>query len=267
MVQSPYEPEVYQRARPDYPWELFQPMLVFLSAQVCSARSEGRDLEFLDLGCGTGSVYRSLEPALSSWRAHWTLMDPNPKMLERFAPSEDSKVSIQVGAAKSLGDSSKFFDAIWVGSAWHWLELAEIQEVFGRLRPGGTLWVGEYQLPKLMPTHHPLNEWVRRSFNEIWKFEDQIPRGSLEQMTEVVRKHPEMSEVSRTRLKEKKRLNLEAFVEFVFSQARFLDFENRTKNLDERNRVFEALAGLWERPGELDFYLDFDSKVFKKRLI
>jgi ubiquinone/menaquinone biosynthesis C-methylase UbiE len=263
MVNSPYVPNEYHQSRPEYPAELILPLRSGLPMRP----------KILDLACGTGLLAKSAEAVLGPWVPEWWMLDPNPELLKLLNESGDwAQAKTVLASAEQTGLGSAMFDLVLVGSAWHWFQGTAADEVCRILKAGGLFWVGEYQFPKLELGSKPqgedtLNDWVRRQFNEVWKFSEQQPRGGFAEITQPIQAHRDLHLKSVLSCSRVRSLELHDFANLIFSQARFLDFEARTKSLDERKRVLATLVQQFSSAFPGNFRYQYEARIFKKRLI
>ena len=187
-MKPPVEPgrhdaTLYRDHRPDYPPELF----LDLKESLAGTHDPSKLLHVLDLGCGTGQSIRSAHRALGQTPVQWWGVDPSPAML-RGAEANLREIEppprLELGNAEKIPLPDHAVDLVIIASAWHWFEpIAALREIQRCLRPGPGLGASpililEYQFPTCLD-HPALSDWVRRSFNGRWKFEDQKPRGKL----------------------------------------------------------------------------------------
>jgi ubiquinone/menaquinone biosynthesis C-methylase UbiE len=268
-LRSHYHPEHYDLSRPIYPIELFDPVKGTIGRVLPASPV------VLDLGCGTGLVWNSI----STWALgmEWVLLDPNAALLEtavqKMKPLHSSQpfsVTPLCAAAEAIPLADDSVDLILCGSAWHWFKPAALREVARILRAAGAIYIFEYQFPKLEQDPHHLNEWVRRQFNESWRFTDQAPRGYLFEMTAGLRVQPEFSQTRFHSLQRSLPHSAEFFTEVIFSQARYLDFELRNgkeKALDLRQEVFRGVLARFPDPETAAFAYRFEGLLFQKRQV
>ncbi|MBS1959097.1 MAG: class I SAM-dependent methyltransferase [Bdellovibrionales bacterium] len=272
MIHSRYHPELYDLSRPIYPMELFAPLRVVMGRRL------PEHLSVLDLACGTGLVWNSVHPMIEALDLEFIQVDPNRALLEAAtaklaaAPSSAKTftTSAYVASAEQLPIGSASVDVVLVGSAWHWFKVAALSEIERVLKPGGAIFVFEYQFPKLESDTLGLNEWIRRQFNETWKFEDQVPRGNLYEKTQSLRDHSEFSQIASRHLEKSLEHSADFFSEMIFSQARFLDFETRNekqKVLDVRNETREHVKTRFGTRKEAAFAYRFEGFLFQKRQV
>jgi SAM-dependent methyltransferase len=114
---------VYERARPGYPDVAIDWLLPSGNPQV------------VDLGAGTGKLTR----LIAARNVEVTAIDPSVGMLEQLRQGLPTVPALQ-GAAEQLPLHNDSFDAVLVGQAWHWVDVARASaEVARVLRPGGRL--------------------------------------------------------------------------------------------------------------------------------
>lgn len=234
---SRFDPESYLRYRVEYPSALFAPLASFVGGRADS-------LHLLDLGAGTGLSTRSFLKFFGGV-ARATLMDPDPAMLAGVE-SWKQEAAAEIHTCRGSGETfvmDEPVDLVLVGSAWHWMNLqATLRNIQNVLKPGGALFIFEYQFPKAQEqgTGRAINEFIRRSFNSLWKEPDQIPRGSLEELVQGVREHPQFSFRGESRIESELPLGIEEFFGLILSQSRYLAFERGI----HPERIQEARAGL-----------------------
>jgi SAM-dependent methyltransferase len=246
---SKFDPGSYLRSRVEYPVALFSPLSTFVGTQAGSLR-------VLDLGAGTGLSARSFLrffPEVDSL----LLVDPDPAMLAvaeaSFAGSGFPEVGTLVSGGENLGTPDPV-DLVLVGSAWHWMNTRSTIEAIRRvLRPGGCLFVFEYQFPKAKGVEGAgLNEWIRRAFNRDWKESDQSPRGSLKELVSGFHAHPDFAFRGESRVEQDAEMGVEDLFGVIVSQSRYLAFERRLDGpgVDrQRQGLLEDLRQNWgERP-------------------
>lgn len=271
MTQSNlYSPSSYDRSRPIYPTELFDGLRA-LMGQVLP-----QELQVLDLACGTGLVWNSIATFTQGMPLCFHLIDPDAKLLElalkkmEVASSQNPllRYEAQVGVAERIPLPDESMDILLVGSAWHWFKPESVQEIHRVLKPGGAVYIFEYQFPKMESDALGLNEWVRRQFNEEWKFTNQSPRGTLREVTQTIRDHDSFSQRRFCELQRTILHTPEQFSEMIFSQARFLDFEKRfQKPLDYRFGVSADVRQRFGNALEGAFLYRFEAFLFQKRRV
>lgn len=184
---SKFDPEFYRRFRPYYPAELFVPLAAELRK-----RASAPGPRVADVGCGTGHSTLSMLPVLlaDDPEARVIGVDPDPAMLAAardLCRERGQAVEFVVGSGEETGLHGASFDAVTVGSAFHWMDGARAREEFIRLlKPRGLVMIYEYQFPKSL-SNPALNEWIRREFNLRWKAPNQTPRGDFESVTRFFR--------------------------------------------------------------------------------
>ena len=259
-----FEAESYSRFRILYPEVVFEGL-----KSVCAATG-GERLRVLDLGAGTG--FSSLSFLRFFPETDLVLVEPDASMLEasREVLADHGGHCEWIHSRAENFTVSKPVDIILVGSAWHWMNPEQtLQSILSSLRPGGAILVFEYQFPKAKE-ETALNEWVRRSFNLKWKPGTQKPRGTLVEITQTIRDHAGLSEVSRRELTKQEVLSAEDFFGVIVSQSRFLDYE-RTLNSSEKNEnraeLLRELGDFWKEKQGISFEYSFQSIVFFRRWV
>ncbi|MBU6154675.1 MAG: class I SAM-dependent methyltransferase [Bdellovibrionales bacterium] len=264
---SRFDPESYLRYRIEYPEELFLPLAPF----VCQRRSP---FHLLDLGAGTGLSTRSFLRFFPGVERA-TLVDPDPAMLavvKGWQHDVDTDVRIHLGTGESF-EACEPADLILVGSAWHWMNTqATLESVKRALKPGGALFIFEYQFPKVREGGRGfgINEWIRRSFNSTWKEQDQKPRGSLQELLKMVRQHCDFSFRGETRMERDFALSSEDFFGLILSQSRYLAYERQFEKEQItvlRAQLFQNLRQIWEDGATHSFVYRFHGVRFQVRSV
>lgn len=248
---SKFDADYYRRFRPYYPAALYAEL-----ARSLVERGGQAPWAVADLGCGTGHSSESLLRAIPDARVRG--VDPDPRMLEQaiaICPRGD----FSEGSGERTGLPTQSFDAVTIGSAFHWMEpLAAREEVRRILRPRGALLVYEYQFPKAAALAE-LNEWIRREFNLRWKAPGQKPRGAFDAVTACFRGDPGFVRISDRRIPMVQSLDSIALTGLILSQSRVLHYENGLTpeegarfRVDLGRRMAEMLGN---RPAEFDFSL------------
>lgn len=263
-----FEPESYSKFRILYPEKLFEGLKSFCRS------SPDQPLRVLDLGSGTGLSAASFASFFSGPPVEFVLIEPDSAML---AASMKTLEAGEILVERLCGSAEDFtlsrpVDLVLVGSAWHWMQAEQtIQSLLKALRPGGALFIFEYQFPKAKTEDGlKLNEWVRRSFNLKWKPDLQKPRGSLFEITEKIRSHSEFSQISQAEVIQEQALGVEQFLGAIISQSRFLDYEKKLSSvlaLEERGRLRAELEKFWGSDQKLSFQYSFQGLVFRRRSI
>ncbi|WP_234988187.1 class I SAM-dependent methyltransferase [Demequina sp. NBRC 110056] len=114
----------YERGRPGYPADAVAWMVGASPLAVVA-----------DVGAGTGKLTRALVAA-----GHGVIaVDPDPQMLAALAAAVPEAGRVE-GTAERLPLAAQSADAVVLGQAWHWVDVAEGSAEIARvLRPGGTL--------------------------------------------------------------------------------------------------------------------------------
>ena len=114
---------VYERARPSYPDASVDWLLPNGSPRV------------VDLGAGTGKLTR----LIADRGVEVTAVEPSAGMLEQLRRALPTVPALQ-GTAEQLPLDDGSVDAVLVGQAWHWVDVARASaEVARVLKPGGRL--------------------------------------------------------------------------------------------------------------------------------
>ena len=263
-MQSKFSPETYSRFRHEYPLQLFDVLKGKLNC------FQDQPLQVLDLGAGTGLVSTSFLKFFS--HAEITFIEPDASMLgaakTAFSETPHAHRFIQ-STAETFSLPAASVDLALIGSAWHWMKPAPTLETLGRvLKPGGLIFIFEYQFPKTENTHSELNEWIRRQFNLVWKAPVQNPRGSLAEITQPLRDSSLFSEVRSTQFVHERLLSPEFLAGTIFSQSRYLHYseslpENERQMDCEKTRI--ALQGFFGEKPELLFRYPYQGYLFQKR--
>jgi len=106
-----------------------------------------KQLQFLDVGCGTGLVGHFASLHCSERVNHMTLLDPSASMLDRIrerASQWPFETTIQHGDIDAL-NSQPLYDVVTINSVLHHVvELdAFVNKVQGLIKPGGLLLTGQ----------------------------------------------------------------------------------------------------------------------------
>jgi SAM-dependent methyltransferase len=271
-----FDPDRYQQHRIFYPQALFEPL-----KPVLGPRSDGI-IRVLDLGAGTGNSAWSFRQFYRG-ETDFTLIDPDPAMLERVLPLDfgsgarvRSRVASSHEIERALPDGSleqSHFDIALAGSAWHWMQASEtIRALEACLVPGGAFFVFEYRFPRVVggADASGLNEWIRRSFNLHWKTPDQKPRGSLRELTEPLRAHDAFFERSSVECIGESEIDPEGFAGVVVSQSRYLAYERTLPDEAARERarseLIREIKTRWPEPHPVRVEYDFQGFLFVRRL-
>ncbi len=270
-----FDPDTYQQHRIFYPQALFEPL-----KPVLGPRSDGI-IRVLDLGAGTGNSawsFRQFYPG----EIDFTLIDPDPAMLERVLPLDfgpGTRVRTRVASSheieSALPDGPREqspFDIALAGSAWHWMHSSEtIRALEARLVSGGAFFVFEYRFPRVVggADASGLNEWIRRNFNLYWKTPDQKPRGSLRELTEPLREHDSFFERASVECIGEFEIDPEALGGVVVSQSRYLAFERTLPDEAARERarseLLQEIKNRWPESRPMRVEYDFQGFLFARR--
>ncbi len=219
---SKFNPQFYKEFRPFYPSETF----VGLRTELLK-RGFSEPFQIADFGCGTGHSAASF--LKTPVKAEIIGVDPDPAMLAEAQNLSTrlglESVQFQVGSGEATNLPDGRFDAIMMGSSFHWMNPEKTKdEVLRVLKPKGLVWIFEYQFPKA-PALPDLNEWIRRQFNLYWKAPGQKPRGSLKEITHVFRGDPRFEFISDRRPPMEQTLSVDELAGMIFSQSRVLCYE------------------------------------------
>lgn len=184
---TPYFAEEYLKYRVTYPSILLKPAWEFIKKlsqeQIC----------ILDLGCGTGEVLLSSKEFIKNFNKirKWIHIDRDEAMLKE-AMLRTQNIAIESkfemlaieGVSHLLQLENSSVDFVFIASAFHWMKLKETAFELQRvLKPGGAVFILEYQFPKLVGEGEgEFNENVRRLFNTEFKAPGQTPRGTLKKL-------------------------------------------------------------------------------------
>ncbi|MDE2079646.1 MAG: methyltransferase domain-containing protein [Patescibacteria group bacterium] len=129
----------YQRYRKSHPTEIFEKLLSLLR--------ERQYATVLDLGCGSGKSTESLVREGMGV----TGCDPDRRMLRTAAQRAQKKqlpIAYVFGRAEQLPFRDGNFDAVVVGSAFHWFaHKRAVLEIKRVMNPGGLLYIFQYRYP------------------------------------------------------------------------------------------------------------------------
>lgn len=147
--------EAYESGRPDYPRETVEWMLA-------PARVAGRALRVADVGAGTGKLTRTVVEA----GADVVAIDPDAAMLGALRENVHG-VPTFVGTAERMPLPDASVDAVLLGQAWHWVDVAAASAEAARvLRPGGVLGLVWNIRDESVPWVRRLTETMRGSHAE-----------------------------------------------------------------------------------------------------
>lgn len=163
-------------------------------------------------------------------------VEPDAGMLaEARAALPAERTQFLQAPAEATGLPAQSADAVMIASAYHWMNRPAVNaEILRLLKPGGRVQIFEYQFPKA-PEHPRLNEWIRRQFNTTWKFPQQQPRGTLEDLTAELRAHFTHHTPLALPYFDAE-LSLPELVGLIFSQARALSYLNQLPAVADRQR-------------------------------
>lgn len=263
MIRTKFNPDDYFNFRHEYPKKIFDPIRNYLK----------QDSSLLDLGSGTGFVASSILRDFSLGLL--TLVEPDLELLNTAkkvlaTKSAIAKIDFIHSRAESIAIPNQSVDLVLVGSAWHWMDPNQTKNEITRiLKPGGVVYIFEYQFPKGVPLHSELNEWIRRQFNLFWRAPNQTPRGSLKEITEVFRKPggaAHFAERTGAKFSESVPLSPQFLAGFIFSQSRFQHYLETLPECDRpiyKKQVFEKLTELYDGRDTIQFVYPYEGFVFQ----
>lgn len=259
-LKSRFEGDLYRQSRPLYPTSFFDAIRPSIQPG-----HRTQNFQVLDLGAGTGYAAESFSRVLPS--AKLTLLEPDVSMLAE-ARALMPEGEFLHSTAEFIELQNETVDLILIGSAWHWMDYEKTKsEMLRVLKPGGVIFVFEYQFPKAQ-LNVPLNEWVRRQFNLSWKAPRQVPRGSLYEITESLRCDVQLSQAAQVNLSEVRPHDADEFARAIFSQSRFLHYEESLPAEDRRNyrlKIENELKADWFAKDTLPFVYLYEGYAFRKR--
>lgn len=251
-----FQADFYSKYRPFYPPILFKPLQDLNPAPGA----------FLDLGCGAGQSLASFLSYLATQGIESPSgygVDPDVNMLS-MARQRCPTIEFKQGSAEAIPLPDTCVDTVIVGSAFHWFDRVPMASETARvLRPGGRLFIFEYQFPKCLDEPE-LFQRVKRRFNLEWKAPVQTPRGSLADLTEVFRGSSQWRLLNEDRPIWQEHLDLDGFLGHLFSQSRYLHAEAKQPDPNAyRAEIQDSLRAYFTR-GPLQFDLKPRSFLFQK---
>jgi SAM-dependent methyltransferase len=158
-LESPFESRFglaaneYQTFRPDYPAEIFQRILAWVSAEDRNSA--------IDLGAGTGKATAELVKSFREVIA----VEPDPLMAEKLHETAPGAKIFQM-TAEAYEQEASSVDLINFAQSLHWMDIPRVLEkCIGWLRGGGILAVYGFGLPEAA---EPIREIVRLELREHW---------------------------------------------------------------------------------------------------
>lgn len=222
--------EVYFSGRPFYPESIYGMLEKHLPKILPS------NFFFVDLACGAGQSLFSFLKGFQN-RSEESLrgcaIDSDALMLaaarNAYAHLFPAVTFIQANA-ESMPIPDQSVDLVLVASALHWFQRDRAFLEIGRvLKPGGFLFIYEYQFPKC--TEKPeLHEETKRRFNQEWKAPRQVPRGTLAELADPLAQIAGWRKRGFERPQWHESLNLEGFLGHLFSQSRYLHVESKARD-------------------------------------
>jgi SAM-dependent methyltransferase len=149
-----HAPDEFQRYRPGYPSELFEPILahVPVDRRGCA----------IDLGAGTGIATANLMPHFRRVIA----VEPDAQMAAKLAELHPG-AEVQVISAEDCEQDSQSVDLVTIANALHWMDAGCVfANVVRWLQPEGALAVFDLPLPKAGPD---VNAITKDEFRGPWK--------------------------------------------------------------------------------------------------
>jgi SAM-dependent methyltransferase len=122
--------ELYDRARPTYPEELFDDLVELAGL--------GPDARLLEVGCGTGRA--TLPLAARGFRIVCVELGENLAEVARRNLAAFPEVEVVVAPFETWEAGSETFDLVYAASAWHWIDPnVGYRKAAELLKPGGSL--------------------------------------------------------------------------------------------------------------------------------
>lgn len=198
-------------------------------------------------------------------------MDLDPEMLKEAEAQLGSYrgiSSFKCAPSEKNPYQEEQFDLILIGSAWHWMDQQKtIREIERVLKPGGMVFIFEYQFPKCRD-NPALNDWIRMKFNAEWKPATQTPRGSLKELTDCWRLHHQFSQNSLCSFVQQRNHTPKELAGVIASQSRYQHYEQSIPIQERtliRQKLEVELAGLMR--GEIGIFdYSYEGYLFKKRV-
>ena len=128
--------ELYHRARPRYPEQLFDDFVALASLH------PGASL--LEIGCGTG--HATIPMAQRGFRIVCVELGENLAAVARRNLAPYSNVRVITSQFETWGEGGERFDLVYASQAWHWLDPeVSYAKAAGLLNPHGTLAVNDVE--------------------------------------------------------------------------------------------------------------------------
>jgi SAM-dependent methyltransferase len=135
------DPELYDRARPGYPEQLFNDLFVLGGLEAGDA--------VLEIGCGTGQATSAL--ARRGCCVVCVEIGEGLAAVARRNMAQFPNVKVVVGAFESWEPGTTAFSMVFAATSWHWLDPnVRYVKVASALKPAGTLAIvsGEHAFPE-----------------------------------------------------------------------------------------------------------------------
>jgi SAM-dependent methyltransferase len=155
--------DLYERARPSYPGELFDDLVALAGLE--------RSDRLLEIGCATGKATRPLlERGLSV-----VCVELGPELAERARATLGSfPVEVHTASFEDWEGEPETFDLVFAATAWHWLDPAiRYRKAHSLLRPGGRLafWSALHAFPAGFDPFFAEIQDVYDAIDESWEGE------------------------------------------------------------------------------------------------
>lgn len=154
--------EWYDRARPDYPTELFEDLIA-----IAALRSEHR---LLEVGCGTGKATRPL--AERGFHLVALELGENLARVARRNLADYPNVEVVNSTFEEWESREAAFDLIYAATSWHWVDqTVRYSKAAHLLRPNGSLafWSATHAFPQ---GFDPFFTEIQEVYNEIGESHD-----------------------------------------------------------------------------------------------
>jgi len=144
------DPELYDRARPGYPAQLFDDLFALTNLN--------RSDSILEIGCGTGQATVSLAPR--GCRLVCLELGERTAAFARSKFAQLSNVEVIAAEFESWDPAGQKFSMVFAATSWHWLDPdVRYRKAAGAIKPGGSL--------AIVSTSHVLPEDFDPFFTEI----------------------------------------------------------------------------------------------------
>ena len=155
--------ELYDKARPDYPEQIFDDLFALGGL--------GSDAAVLEVGCGTGKATKSL--ARRGCRVMWVELGENLAAVARRNLESFPRVEVVTASFELWEPRDSLFDLVFASSSWHWIDPEIRYRKAARiLKPGGILAIVDHG--------HAFPEEFDPFFTEIQRCYEEIGEPHLE---------------------------------------------------------------------------------------